>query len=199
MTRMQQSEADELAALHELWLDSHGRHGQQLWLEDADLSGLEFSRRVLVDSLLSCVHLDGANLVDADLAGAQLVGSSLRHADLHGANLGKANLDTVHADHAQLIDASRIRCTLRDADLRGTNMDGADLRGCTMRFATLDRCWFVSAVLGPTDATGASGTIGSGAVIWEADGQRRVLDVDQLLEILRAAGAGDITAFTPGI
>jgi uncharacterized protein YjbI with pentapeptide repeats len=206
---MQQSELDELMALHELWITSFGKQGKQLWFEDADLSGFDFSGRILVDSYLPCVNLDGTNFADTNLGSSNLFGSSLRHANLQRAILGKANMDSVQANHAQFLEASMIRCELWDADLRGASLDrallrgtylsGADLRGCTIRFARLEKVTIRDAVLGPIDSTGATGSFMSADVFWETDGQRQVLDAEQLTAALREAGAGEITAIAPSI
>jgi uncharacterized protein YjbI with pentapeptide repeats len=216
--RPDEREVDELVALHELWLEQfqpclrdtlgkQRRHGQQLWLDDTDLSGLNLAGRNLADSVLIGVNLDGANLAGSALHDATLVGASLRHANLRRVNLVKANLNKVRADHIQLTEANLTRCDLSDADLRGasldratlikTSLDRADLRGCSLRLAKLDRLGIPDAVLGSLDAAGATGTIMPATFIWESDGRRQELDTDQLIAALRDAGAGEITAFTP--
>jgi hypothetical protein len=98
---------------------------------------------------------------------------------------------------------------LYDADLRAASFDRAlltatdfvraDLRGCTMRFAVLEIVAIAGAILGSVDATGATGTIMAENAFWETDGQRVVVDPDQLIAALRAAGAGEISAIAPSI
>jgi uncharacterized protein YjbI with pentapeptide repeats len=209
VTHMQQSELDELMGLHDVWLEMGGSHGKQLWLEYADLSGLDLSGRDLVDCFLPRANLDGANLADANIAAAHLYGASLRYTDLRRANLAKANLGEVQANHAQLVEANLLRCQFSNADLRGASLDqatliktflrNADLRGCTMRFAKLEDVRLPGAVFGPIDATGATGSFMSADVFWETDGQRQVLNAEQFIAALQAAGAEEITAIAPSI
>jgi uncharacterized protein YjbI with pentapeptide repeats len=206
---MQQREIDLLLNSHELWITSYGKQGKQLWLEDADVSGLDLSGRLLVESQLPGVNLDGVNLADSNLGGARLYGASMRHANLRHAHLGKADLRNVQADHSQFVEANLLRCMLYDADLRAASFDRAlltatdfvraDLRGCTMRFAVLEIVARAGAILGSGDATGATGTIMAENAFWETDGQRVVVDPDQLIAALRAAGAGEISAIAPSI
>ena len=66
-----------------------------------------------------------------------------------------------------------------------------------MRSAVLEIATLADAVLGPIDATGATGSIMSHPAFWETDGQRQVLDAEQLITALQAAGAGEIIPIAP--
>lgn len=207
MTRMQQNVLDDLIRWHNSWLNSIAVLGNQLWLPDADLSGLNLSGRDIAFSNLRRVTLDGANLVEANLARASLDGASLYHANLRKAVLTKATLHKVQANHVQLVESNLTRCELNWADLSGASLDRAiltkailfraDLRGCSMRDARFERLSLDKSVFGEIDATGASGSILVRSAFWETDGERQELDPEQFIAALQAAGAGEITAVAP--
>jgi len=169
---MQQNVLDQLIRWHNNWLDSVTTVGSQLWLPDADLSGLNLSGRDIALSNLERATLDGANLARAILERADLAETSLRDANLRGASLDRAYLFK-------------------------TIMSGADLRGCSLRYARLDWLFLDEAVLGDIDATGASGSIVVRNAFWESNGQRRKVGAWRLTSALEAAGARDIKAVSP--
>ena len=72
----------ERLKLRQEWLASFGQAGRQLWLEDADLTGLDLS-----DRDLSQAHLAGARLDSVCLCQANLYSANLASASLCGVNL----------------------------------------------------------------------------------------------------------------
>lgn len=89
----------------------------------AQLSGCDFSDRILTRRDLSGCDLRGACLQGADLRGVLLDGSDLGGACLHDALLGGASLRGV---------------TLKQATLCGANLSNADLSGARVDRAQLD-------------------------------------------------------------
>ena len=73
----------------------------------------------VINAILSCADLGGADLRGADLGGADLRGADLRGADLRGANLRDADLRGAYLRDADLGGAYLGGAYLRDADLRG--------------------------------------------------------------------------------
>lgn len=90
---------------------------KSVFLQGADLRGVDFSEAILIDADMDEVNLSFANLSDADLDGA-----SLRDANLEGANLEGANL--AGAD-------------LTGANLKRANLDAADLRDAEVTLGQL--------------------------------------------------------------
>jgi uncharacterized protein YjbI with pentapeptide repeats len=207
MARLDPGELEERLRRHAVWVSSLGADGEQLWLPDADLSGVDWSDRELADAHLPGVRLDNANLSGAFAGGSFLFGATLCGADLSRIVLGKSNLDQVRANGAIFRESNLIKCTFFDADLRGAVFDQAqvfrtsfyrsDLRGATMRHAELDRTLFESSLLGAMDCTGARGSIMRNSVTLDENGERRPLDPESLREWLLACGATDVTFFAP--
>ena len=82
------------------------------WLRDGSLNGI----------LLCHVHMQGANLFEADLSRVDLHQAHLEWTDLSKANLSGANLTNAN---------------IREADLGSANLDGANLEGADTEFAIL--------------------------------------------------------------
>lgn len=118
-------------ATHGRWLDASGRKGKQLVLGNnahTDFRGCRLSqasskKAYLVFSRFDGVHLDGAELHDADCSM-----SSFQGADLRGTDLSKSLLYGVDFRKADLRDAN-----LDGAWALGTNFGGADLQGASVR------------------------------------------------------------------
>ena len=129
---------------HARWLDSAGRKGTRLDLEDADLRRADLQGARLQQANLAGADLEHANLEGADLRRAVLSGASLRNANLEGANLRKADLKNADLGRARLVGAnlSKVRsietASLRDVDLTdakgllGGEFAGLDLTGATL-------------------------------------------------------------------
>lgn len=133
---------------------------------DADLSGMDLSRKDLSWAILAGTDLSGAylretNLHEADLSGADLSGANLARADLSGADLSLAVLFEAYAVGADLSEA-----TLDWADLSEANLARADLSGAELFGADLTETYLRGA-----DLSGASlwDSYVSGAMLVGAD------------------------------
>ena len=126
----------------------------------ADLRGLDLSRR----------DLQGLMLVGKNLSGASFRASDLSHAMLPRATLDEANLTKVKLTNASLVGCSFVRAilvdaTLTSADLRGATLidadagnaifDGASLRSARLVGASLRRASLRGADLSFADLTDA--------------------------------------------
>ncbi len=108
----------------------------KIYLQGADLQGVE----------LSCLDLSGANLENADMNAAILIGVSLEGADISGANLTRARLDEadlagvkarqIVAHHASFKKAILANADFSEANLYAGNFMSADLQG--VRFTGTD-------------------------------------------------------------
>ena len=209
---LNQSDLDQRLREHQMWVDSAGEVGTQLWLPEADLAGVDLSGRDLTEAHLAGAVLDDARLTGTLLSGAILAGCSLRRATLESANLSKANLDRIRAEEARMAGANLLRCSFIAADLRRSMLDRtsmvrtlwarADLRSCSMRGAQFDRTSFNEARFEQLDATGARGTFLAEKVTLSSSSGPYVGSADQLLAFLREAGASDISIFgvdAPGV
>jgi uncharacterized protein YjbI with pentapeptide repeats len=76
--------------------------------------------------------------------------------------------------------------------LRRAVLRRADLRDSTLREATLDRVVVASAVLGPADATGASGSILTDQAVRDVEGRHETVDAEAVVAWLRDAGAAAV-------
>ncbi len=107
-------------------------HLQYADLRNADLRDANFRNADLRDANLRDADLRNANLRDADLQYADLRDANLRDADLQYADLRYANLQYADLRNADLRDAN-----FRNADLRYANLQYADLRDANLRDANL--------------------------------------------------------------
>lgn len=110
----------------------------EVHLERANLVNADLCRASLLDTDLERANLQGAQLDQADLKNAKLIKANLRDADLHrvrleGALMADADLSGADLQHACLQGAS-----LFDAELCGACLDHADLRGCCLMYANLE-------------------------------------------------------------
>lgn len=96
-------------------LRTANRNTEKVNLNDADLSGADFSG----------ANLSGADFINANLSGANLSGTNLRYANLSGANLRYTNLSGADLRYANLSGAD-LNCTLlSDANFSDANLSGA--------------------------------------------------------------------------
>jgi uncharacterized protein YjbI with pentapeptide repeats len=124
-------------------LDVRGAH-----LQEEDLTGLplarirggltsdEWFRGTKEQREMAAVHLQKANLREANLQKAGLLGANLQKADLVGANLQEANLRVSNLQKADLVGANLQKASLRRANLQKASLiraqlQGADLEGVT--------------------------------------------------------------------
>ncbi len=103
-----------------------------VYLQHADLPGVD----------LPNANLRGAWLDEGDLSGANLAGSNLRGAHLVRANLGNASLI---AATANAVDFSFVN--LKGANLEGADLFGSALVGTNLSFANLQKANFGNASL----------------------------------------------------
>jgi len=171
---------------------------KELYLTDADLTGVQLSNANLTGAILTDANLTGAiltnaNLTNADLSGAILTGAiltgasaSLVGANLNGANLSNAdlfkrdltrtNLNGADLSNANLNGAQLFGTDLSSTKLLGThlsnaNLNGAQLFGTDLSNAFLNRAQLVGADLTGAILTGAdlTGAILTGAYLTGAD------------------------------
>ena len=115
----------------------HDIHLESANLEEADLCGAALPEADLEGANLQHADLSDADLKSADLMNAKLCAAELSHIHLDGATLAKADLSAADLQYACLRDASLYAAQLKDAQL-----DYADLRGCCLMYADLDGASF---------------------------------------------------------
>ncbi len=128
---------DKKLIAHKEWLDSKGKSGEQLSLQDTDLRNCCLKGAILTKADLVWVDLTGVNLLEADLRKANLEGAILQNALLQDANLYKANLTKANLYEADLRNAYLREANLWRADLREAYLEGTNLRGAKIDFS----CW----------------------------------------------------------
>ena len=109
-------------------------------LENADLSGLDFSGE----------SLNGANLKNANLTNTDLSGVDLRDANLSGANLTGANIMNADAFNATFTRAQLVDANLRSLEAEYAHFNNANLRRADLSYGNFEHAHFIG-----TDLTGA--------------------------------------------
>lgn len=97
------------------------------------------------------LHLEGANLREADLEGAKLLGVHLERSDLFAARLVHANLFAAHLEGAVLLSAD-----LRGVNLVAAHLEGSDLNLANLQYADLSEARLERASLSEANLEGAS-------------------------------------------
>lgn len=103
---------------HELWVESSGLDGEQLWFRNADLRGWDFSGRILRTARFEHCDLRGCNFKGADLDWAKLLYCRLDDCDftdasmewiyLTGSSLTGATLNEIDwAEHVMVAELLR--------------------------------------------------------------------------------------------
>ena len=92
-----------------------------------DLTGYDFSNKVIIDTNLSNAVLIGADLANAVLIGTTMTGADLTDANLTGASLANKDLTGTILTGADLTDVSLTGVDLSGRKLMGTILRGADL------------------------------------------------------------------------
>jgi uncharacterized protein YjbI with pentapeptide repeats len=118
-------------------------------LQNADLSGEDFSFKDLMNvnfenaDLSNCnlqfAFLFGANLKNANLANCDLSGAILQGCNLEGANLSNCNLTWATINNANLKDADLSGSDLRSALLSDAVLVNANMTKSKMGYLALDR------------------------------------------------------------
>ncbi|MGF1676225.1 MAG: pentapeptide repeat-containing protein [Rivularia sp. (in: cyanobacteria)] len=132
----------------------------QAELKQADLSGANLSRVLMVRTNLSGANLNEANLLAARLVGANLSSARLGKADLRGAVLENASLTGADLGEAKLNDADLYGARLGRTIAIGTQLSNANLiktewQGADLSSAYLDRANLSNANLSAARLTGA--------------------------------------------
>jgi Pentapeptide repeats (8 copies) len=127
-----------------------------------DLSGVDLSRKQLVNADLQAANLVGAKLTSTNLTGAKLGGANLTGADLSNTNLSQAVLQAVSAIDVNFVGTNLTNTDLTYANLVNTNFSRAILRNTNLGSANLALADFTGAnltALNLADAnlTGAKG------------------------------------------
>jgi uncharacterized protein YjbI with pentapeptide repeats len=109
----------------------------KIHLENADLSEANFFRSKLPDSFLSNANLENANLEEANLSGSDLSGANLSEALLGDAHLVKsvlikANLSKSDSRRANISDADLRNSNITNTCLNYSNLSGSDFRGANL-------------------------------------------------------------------
>lgn len=111
-------------------------------LQEANLSGRDYSRVDFSNALLNKITADELVLYEANLTGAQLRNANCPSINLSKAKLERANLSGSILSEAYLVDArlSQVvarKTTMIKANLFGAFLNGADLSGADFREAIL--------------------------------------------------------------
>ncbi len=130
--------------------DLSGIHVECADLKEANLSGANLNGTILND-----VDLIGANLVGASLNGAKLNDAKLNRARLGNADLRSAELSGADFSEADLISANLSSAILIDTNLTGAYLVDTNLNGAYLNGATFDQAKLGNTALNNTDISQA--------------------------------------------
>lgn len=130
------------------------------WLEDADLTGGDFSRGDLGGAVLTRTKGEGVRMIGTRLKEAKADGATWELADLSEASLKAANFTGANLVRAKLTEAKCSHGIFNDADLSGVDaasvsFGGAEMTGAKLVGAKLVGASFAGANLTNADFTGA--------------------------------------------
>jgi Pentapeptide repeats (8 copies) len=121
-----------------------------------DLSGIDLSRKKLVNADLQAANLVGAKLVGTNLTGAKLGGANLTGADLTNTNLTQAVLQAASLIDVNFVGTNLTNTDLTYANLVNTNFSRAILSNTNLAVANLALADFTGANLSSTSLTDAN-------------------------------------------
>lgn len=188
--------------LHKAWVDTIGKEGVRLDLQDCDLQGADLSGMNLTDAILPKTRFNNAKMIDTILYGANLASAVFDYADLSGVALNKGLLDYASFVNTALIGSSALRATFIEANLKGANFMDSDLRWADFQNSNLEECTFQNADLSGAylggaqinnvDFTGAKGldSVKGKYIYIETDGFMIKLEGDEMLQwLIKASGS----------
>lgn len=84
---MTKEELNEIINQHELWIESNGFQGKNIFLIDYNLTGSDLSNRNLKDAYFGNCNLNQANFSNSKLDKAWFENCNLSQADFTGSNM----------------------------------------------------------------------------------------------------------------
>jgi len=100
-------ELEQILTAHRLYLETNRKQGTRANLSATDLTGRDFSGKVLRRIKLDHTLLRNVNFAHANLQRANLIGADLRGACLTGTDLGDARMSGANLEAAVLVGMSR--------------------------------------------------------------------------------------------
>ncbi|AMM93248.1 pentapeptide repeat-containing protein [Peribacillus simplex] len=127
---------------HRLWIETIGKKGEKLGLDEIDFRNLDLSKYPLDQAYLTACLFDGMNLNLKDMSSSLLCSSTFKFANLEGSDFCKSNVSYVDFTNAN-IKASRfadsecietvfVKADLSNANLVGGLFDEADFREASL-------------------------------------------------------------------
>jgi uncharacterized protein YjbI with pentapeptide repeats len=208
--------ADLARRLDRHWRDTeYGDGGERLEAERLDFSGLILDGVRLAEGSVANCTFDGSSLRGADLYCLYMDHCSFRGADLRSGWFYKADANECDFRETLMADAYFGRFDPWECDFRGANLRGAHLRNfgwidCDLRDTDMSGAWldwtsFGGCLMAGADFTGATGTVvrldgefGRPVNIGSPE-KPELLQGDEFLDWLRAAGARNVSWFVPPV
>ncbi len=159
-TKLSREELESLLLEHEKWLNTNGREGSRVILENLNLSkgflteiSFSLNEKNLSKALIKNVHFGGSYLENLNLSGAILNGAIFNGANLNKSNFAKAKCFNCSFDHpgilapelshstsiqnAELINSTFEKCGFKKARFDGSDLKNSDFSQCNFEEATL--------------------------------------------------------------
>lgn len=140
---------------HKLWVDTLGKAGKQLYLEDEIISDLNFSSINLSESVMQDCILE--NIVFChELFGTNYNGCTIISSDLTNSILVKSNWNRVRLENSLLNGINAFRCSFISSAFINCNMTGGNFEKSDFSKSSFDNVIFSNANFSKTSFHGAS-------------------------------------------
>ena len=152
---------------HRLWIETIGKQGEKLGIDEVDLRNVDLSPYPLDQAYITDCIFDGMDLNNKDISSSLLCSSTFRSAHLVGADLRKSNVSYVDFTNANMKAARLADCEcvetvfakadLSDANLIGGLFDEVDFRHAVLSNADIRLASFEGVLLNGAILTGVRG------------------------------------------
>lgn len=154
-------------ALHNIWLKSLGKDGQQISLLNQDLSAVDWTDLSLSQAQLwSCIfykcdlaqmsmnhsYMGGSVFITCKMTEIEVVKADFPHTAFRWCDLGRARFFRTNLNGADFRDSD-----LQEVDLRNTDLNATDFRWTNLRKAQFTKAVIDGTQFHATDLRGATG------------------------------------------
>lgn len=115
---------------HQVWLDSVGREGEKLVLDEINLEGLDLSNFSFKEARLIECSFDSMSLEKGNFILTWLYSSTFRNAYLQGANFYKGYVSYADFSYSNLRNSKFTDCESAETIFLGADLSNAELNVC---------------------------------------------------------------------
>ncbi|NPC91703.1 pentapeptide repeat-containing protein [Bacillus sp. WMMC1349] len=152
---------------HRLWVETIGKQGKKLSIDEIDLRNLDLSKCPLDQAHITDCIFDGMNLNNKDFSSSLLCSSTFITANLEGTDFCKsnvsyadftnANIKTARLADSECIETVFVKANLSDANLVGGLFNETDFRNANLSHADIQLATFEGVLLKGSKLSGIQG------------------------------------------